>query len=120
MTHYKKNYTTVNLESLDAMKQSGIEISENISLSHSSSTALQRLLDAQTSGQAERHFKAVVSQYYSNLAYDWLDKNGVACLPSEFDEWMDMGLAAKAHILKLAGIQVNLHNGFFTTDTWLR
>lgn len=114
-----KNYTTISLNNLPAMQAAATEIASEISLAHSSSRTLRYLKSAPSASAGKRHFIAIVKSYYGSLARNWLDGNGIEALPSEFDEWADMGGAAKAHIMALAGIKVALHNGWATTDTWL-
>jgi hypothetical protein len=113
-----KNYTTVNLDDLQAMKAAGNEIASEIKLAHSSAKALKRLQDCPNAKQAVPHFKAIVNRYYRSQANLWLEENGYLALPSKFDYWEDIQDAATCHVMEMAGIKVWIYNGWFEVANW--
>lgn len=114
-----KNYTITDTSDLAQMQAVSTEIAGEVRLTHSVKRSFDRMNEAKTVGAALRHFKPIVQAYYRGKANQWLDENSVEDLPSEFDEWDNVGGAAQAHVLQMAGIEVMLQNGFFTTSSKL-
>lgn len=113
-----KNYIETDLTDLDEMKTVAREIAAEIKLAHSSAKALKRIEACTVARRAVPHFKAIVSRYYRAKANQWLDENGYKALPPQFDKWEDIAGAAQAHVMQLAGIEVELYNGYFIVTDW--
>lgn len=114
-----KNYLNTDTADLEGMKTLGPVIMDEIQAAagYTGRLARRALVDLKVSVntyQAKKAITVIIGRYYNAKAQEWLEAGNE--LPPEYDEWMEINHAIKAHMLEAIGVEVFKGNGWMTVD----